>query len=273
MHRLSPSKLRSRERSRGQGLVEFALAAPVLILILLVAIDAGRLFYAHVAIHNATRIAANYAAIHPDAWPSGSQAERDEYLAQIQRDTSGLNCGSGATADPTFSPPGAPPRSAGAGHEATVALSCTFKPLTPIIGGIIGNSIQLSSSSTFPIRAGILAGIAITPGLPTPPPTAAPTPTPTPAPTPTPTGSPGPTATPGPGPGECIVPQILGRTVGAVTTDWRDAGFNPQKLNVEVGPTNYVVSKEWITQGQTVTFGTWDGTFKNCNTFSLNVGP
>src|SRR3954452_13293948 len=44
MHRLSVSKLRARKRSRGQGLVEFALAAPVLILILLIAIDAGRLF-------------------------------------------------------------------------------------------------------------------------------------------------------------------------------------------------------------------------------------
>jgi hypothetical protein len=263
------------KRSRGQGLVEFALVVPVLMLILLVAIDAGRLFYAHVAINNAARIAANYAATHPDAWPAGSEDERDEYVAQIQRDTAGLVCGPGSTDDPAFSPPGAPPRSAGDGHVATVTLTCAFVPLTPIISSIIGNSLQMTASSTFPIRAGLLAGIPVAPGLPTPTPTASPTATPTATPTvsPDPSGSIPPTATPGPGPGECTVPEIVGQLVDTVREDWAAAGFNRQRLNVELAGGNYPVNTQWVRSGNTLTYGTWDGTFQSCNTFALNVGP
>jgi hypothetical protein len=271
---MRPSSLtRSRhpKRSRGQSLVEFALVLPVVLLILLIAIDAGRLFYSYVAINNASRIAANFAATHPDAWPAGSQADRDAYAAQIQRDTSGMQCGPGATAPPTFSPPGPPPRSAGAGHTATVTLTCSFAPMTPIIGSIIGSSLQLTASSTFPIRAGILAGIPIAPGLPTPAPTATATVAPTASPTPS--GSAGPTPTPGPGPGQCVVPAIIGQPVNGVIDAWRDAGFNAQKLNVAVGPDNYTVNQEWVRNGNTLTYGQWDGTFQNCNNFSLNVGP
>ena len=61
--------LRFRRDSRGQGIVEFAIAVPVLLLILLIVIDAGRLFYGYVALQNASRIAASYAADHADAWP------------------------------------------------------------------------------------------------------------------------------------------------------------------------------------------------------------
>jgi Flp pilus assembly protein TadG len=47
-----------------QSLVEFALTLPVFLLILLGAVDLGRLFNDHVAITNASREAARYAAIH-----------------------------------------------------------------------------------------------------------------------------------------------------------------------------------------------------------------
>ena len=65
-------------RSRGQGLVEFAITIPVLLLILLIVIDAGRLFYGYVALQNASRVAASYAADHADSWPNGAsdQASR-----------------------------------------------------------------------------------------------------------------------------------------------------------------------------------------------------
>ena len=203
--------------------------------------------------------------------PLGRHGERDTYAAQILRDTSSLLCGPGATAAPSFSPPGPPPRSAGAGHTATVTLTCSFAPLTPIISNIVGTSLQLTASSTFPIRAGILAGIPIAPGIPTPTPTATATVAPTA--TPTPTGTAGPTPTPGPGPGECIVPIITGQNVDTVTDAWRDAGFNAQKLNVEVGPDNYIITDQWIKNGNVITHGQWGGTFQNCNNFSLNVGP
>ncbi|CAN5198787.1 hypothetical protein BH23CHL9_BH23CHL9_04030 [soil metagenome] len=53
--------------TRGQGLVELALILPLLLLLLLGAIDFGRVFFGWVAVTNASRVGANYAATHPDA--------------------------------------------------------------------------------------------------------------------------------------------------------------------------------------------------------------
>ena len=149
-----------RETSRGQGLVEFAITVPILLLILLIAIDAGRLFYGYVSLQNATRIAANFAATHADSWP-GPNPDQAIYAAQIQRDTTNLSCDS-TIADPTFSPTGTPPRGPGDGHVATVTLTCNFHPLTPIIGAIVGDTLALTATEAFPIRSGMLDGIPLT---------------------------------------------------------------------------------------------------------------
>lgn len=50
------------ERSRGQSIVEFAILAPVLMLILLLAVDFGRLFFTYIAVNNAAREGAAYAS-------------------------------------------------------------------------------------------------------------------------------------------------------------------------------------------------------------------
>ena len=44
---------RRRKRTRGQSVVEFALVVPVLLLLLLIAIDFGRVFLGWVALNNA----------------------------------------------------------------------------------------------------------------------------------------------------------------------------------------------------------------------------
>jgi len=54
-------KARSRRRERGQSLVEFALILPILMALLLLTIDVGRLFYAYVGVVNASREGAAYA--------------------------------------------------------------------------------------------------------------------------------------------------------------------------------------------------------------------
>ena len=54
-----------KDRSRGQSMVEFALVIPLILLLMLIAIDFGRVFLGWVGLNNAARVAANYAAMHP----------------------------------------------------------------------------------------------------------------------------------------------------------------------------------------------------------------
>ena len=67
-----PMVARRRSRTTGQSVVEFALLFPVFLLILVVAIDFGRVYLGWVNLQNMARIAANYAANNADAW-TGSQ--------------------------------------------------------------------------------------------------------------------------------------------------------------------------------------------------------
>lgn len=57
---------------RGQGMVEFALVATILIVVLLGIMDFAYLFAGRVATTNATRIAARYGATHSSAWDNSS---------------------------------------------------------------------------------------------------------------------------------------------------------------------------------------------------------
>jgi len=143
---------------RGQGLVEFALVLPVLLLVLLFAIDFGRLFGAVVSLNNAARIGASYAAAHPYAWDAiGSQidiAQRADYRTEILRELTGANCP--LDPDPVNPmPPTFPDNSLRFGDAAQTALKCRFTPLTPIISVIVGSSVPISSSAVFPIRVGV----------------------------------------------------------------------------------------------------------------------
>ena len=67
---------RRSRRSRGQALVEFALVAPVFVLILLVIVEGGRFILFYQTLSNATREGARYAIVHGSnsSCPSGPMA-------------------------------------------------------------------------------------------------------------------------------------------------------------------------------------------------------
>jgi hypothetical protein len=195
MHLHRPTFGRSSERRRrtkGQGLVEFALITPVVLLLLLVTIDFGRALYGWVVLQNAARIAANFAALNPDGWNPGSgiQVVKDRYDAQITEDLQAANCqsfgsggGSGTAPDPSFvdgpdqpDPAGPIDTNYGVGDIARVTLTCAFHPITPIVSAIVGNNFQLGASSEFRIRKGAVTGLANPTEIPAP---ATPTPVPT----------------------------------------------------------------------------------------------
>jgi hypothetical protein len=228
--------------------VEFALVVPVLLLILLLAIDFGRVFYSWIILQNAARIGANFAGLNAQAWEANPDVAIvvAEYQALIADDLDNVTCElpGGPPPDPAFSDSAADTSGSGltpdtaydVGDNVRVELTCTFHPLTPIISAVVGDNVALGASSEFRIRAGDIAGLANAAAIPQPS-----LPTPTPVPTPVPTGTPAPTGTPGP----CIVvpdlittPTTPTETVAQARAEWTAAGFtgafNPSGQNPKI---------------------------------------
>jgi len=225
---------------RGQSLVEFALSAPVVLLMVLFGIDFGRVFLGWVSLTNAARAAANFAAINPTAWGAlPNPAAQAEYVRRVSAETSGINCTMPATTpNPSF------PSGTALGSPAVVSLTCRFSLITPIIGNIIGSSIPISVTASFPVRSGIIAGVPASSGgaLPT---VAPPTPTIAPTATPFATPSMAPTAVP-----NCIVPDFKNTQSNKATATWAAAGFVANNLTFNpLTPPTYKIGTQTLLAG------------------------
>lgn len=151
---------RNADDRRGQGLVEFALVLPLLALLLVMALDAGRVFFGWVALQNAGRIAADYAATHADAWSTPYNAgtkvdDRERYEELILADAAAINCSLGAMPTPTFtdSATGAADSTPDDGDHAHVDMTCAFELLTPLANDVFGGPIDLAADATFAVRS------------------------------------------------------------------------------------------------------------------------
>jgi hypothetical protein len=231
---------------RGQSLVEFALSAPVVLLMVLFGVDFGRVFLGWVSLTNAARAAANFAAINPTAWGSiPNPAAQAEFVNRVNAETQGINCTLPAEVpDPSF------PSGSALGSPAVVSLTCRFSLITPIIGNIIGSSIPISVTASFPIRSGMIAGVPTTSGggLPTIVATATPI---MPPPTPSPTATPFATATAAPTPvPNCFVPNFYLTQSNKATATWVAAGFKANNLTFNpLVPPTYKIKKQTIGAG------------------------
>lgn len=58
----SRSSKRARQRTRGQSLIEFALVLPIMLLMLVIAVDFGRAYTAYMTVSSAAREGATYAS-------------------------------------------------------------------------------------------------------------------------------------------------------------------------------------------------------------------
>jgi Flp pilus assembly protein TadG len=83
----------------GQGLVEFALTLPLLILLMVGILDLGRIYFAYMSIVNASREGARTAAAYPNEPPAGSCTSRIIARAQgevdaniVQLSPSNISC-------------------------------------------------------------------------------------------------------------------------------------------------------------------------------------
>lgn len=249
MHLRRPLHRIADRHHRGQALVEMAIILPVILLVMLLGLDLGRVFFGWVGLNNASRIGASYAAAHPTAWGSpGSPAQQANYEAQILADASALNCTlPGTLPTPVF------PNGTNLGAPARVTLECDFALITPVVAQIIGGTITISAEAVFPIRGGFIGGVPVGNQPPPPSPSGSPTPTPDPS------------STPAPTPAVCFAPSFIGDRINpnqALQTKWEQAGFSTT-LVITGGGNARVGSQSPLVAGQP----------GPCDTTIESVGP
>ena len=210
--------------SRGQALVEFALVLPVLALLLVLAIDFGRVFFGWVSVTNAARIGANYAGQHPNLLANSE--ERDDYEVLIGDAVTGcaltpadLNS---AVYNPTFTDVDGDGKANGWGDHATVNLACEFDLFTPLTEAIFGNKVAMSAEAIFPIRTGSFTG---------------------------PTGGGG--GPPNPACTQELVPDLLNRSLAEAQAKWVQEGFLAS--NFTFSPNSPPSAPDWLVNSQTFT--------------------
>jgi PKD repeat protein len=167
---LTPPRGR-KSRSKGQALVEFALVVPVMLLLLVIAIDFGRMFFSYIEITNAAREGAAVGSHAPSnltqiqataGQETSSQAQGGENALTITtscKDSVGV-----VLADCTLASGGA----AGGGNTITVKIDEKFTFYTPLINGFFPN-LHMQTNATSVVTDYASSSGPIVPGTCSPP--------------------------------------------------------------------------------------------------------
>jgi len=153
----------SRARDVGQAVVEFAVVLPLLLTMLLLAVDFGRLFYTYIAVNNAAREGVFVAATRA----ADSDYEAEAYAALVvaaarREANTQTQTGEGQlfVAPPICFAPGASTTmdcheasrfAGGVGNQVRVTTSRTFSFLTPLVSQFFADGLTLSASATGPV--------------------------------------------------------------------------------------------------------------------------
>jgi Flp pilus assembly protein TadG len=166
---MSRRSAHARASGNGQGLVEFALALPVILLIFFGIFDMGRAVFAYNTVANAAREGARVAIVNQiPTSPDCNQNKPIEnplaphWSVQMCAANAGTSLGIKDTdVTVTYSrPPGTtlkcpaeqgPGTPVNVGCIASVKVVYTFHALTPVIGAIVGD-IGMSSTSKVPVE-------------------------------------------------------------------------------------------------------------------------
>jgi hypothetical protein len=232
-------------------MVELALMLPLILLILLFAIDFGRVFLGWVNLNNTVRIAANFAALNPNAWNplNPDDVAKAEYIRQIEADAAGINCQMPTPIpDPVF------PSGNAIGSPVRVDITCQFDFITPIIGGIVGDPMPVSASAAFPIRSGAINGIPVATTTVT---TLTSTSTSSGSSTTTTTTSSSSTTA------MCTVPDLRGLSTDAAQAAWSAALFTTNVIFQPLVPPSYII--DWQNPN--------DGLNRPCASTTITVKP
>jgi PKD repeat protein len=147
--RISRPSRHHRERTRGQSLVELALIAPVFILLLLTAIDLGRLLYSQIVISNAAKEGALVASQGGTYQNNSPCSDTNTVMCGVLTEAKGgfveveqarVTLTPATCVKDAQYPPGGPP-------NVSVEVTAPFRVVTPIIGSIIGSNLVLHATA------------------------------------------------------------------------------------------------------------------------------
>jgi Flp pilus assembly protein TadG len=140
---------RARNRSRGQGIVEFALTLPILFVLVLGVIESGRLLFIYSAVNTASREAARYGSAsgqvsstlvnYKDCSGIRTAAKRLGFLAGIQDNqiTITYDRGPGTTSygtcQSTFAITSSAVRRVSLGDRVVVRVEANYQPIVPLV--------------------------------------------------------------------------------------------------------------------------------------------
>jgi hypothetical protein len=122
----------------GQGLVEFALIFPLILLLIMGIIDFGRFIFVFNEVSNATRTAARYGATSPEDCAGIEAAAKDNlFLIDVSAVNITISYDDGDFTHVVGSCPSSIPDPFPDGARVVVQLSTNISPLTPLVNNII----------------------------------------------------------------------------------------------------------------------------------------
>jgi Flp pilus assembly protein TadG len=137
--------MKSRRRTRGQALVEFALIVPIFVIVIFGIIDLGRYVFTANAVSNAAREGSRIGSVGSRP-PACATLSREQCVITIADDnawgvsspvTTTVTCEAVAAGDPTPNPIAV--SACGTDDLLKVRSQTTFNLLTPLISQFIGN--------------------------------------------------------------------------------------------------------------------------------------
>lgn len=209
---------RGRSGARGQALLELALVAPILLLLVLAALDLGRLFYSQITVVDSARAGAMEAALEPTSFSSGAACSPTNRVMCAATNESSGSFVTIAPADVSLSCSPSCAKGTNPANRVTVTVTGHFTLLTPLLSAFTGGSnVTLTSAAT--------ADIVTIPVVAVSNPSASPSPSPLPSPSPDPSPSPG--VSPSPAPSASPTPTPCPLPIPAFT-------YSQQNKNADV---------------------------------------
>jgi len=145
-------KGRRHSAERAQSLVEYALVAPLIFMLVFAMVDLGRLFFTQFALQNALRQAGRFAVTGnhlPDPAHTGQTLSRVTSIIQVaQQAAPGIDV-SGIQISSTFGGSAGAGRAGGPGDTITLTLTSQLHLITPMISRFFGpNGVYTFTVST-----------------------------------------------------------------------------------------------------------------------------